>query len=167
MLDVGSRASVPLGAVIWKSVGPGCLGAGLLFGGFWFDLVGAWSSWLFKFYSLHEGCSCYLYIGTYSLFQGSLFPLILLWFMQGSLFPLYGFACPFVLLVSSLYYKLVLLFLIYTILTFDQKKNDKVRYLLAHSFHECVNNYIFLIKLLNYPCDHIIIVKKKNPMWNN
>jgi len=33
-----------------------------------------------------------------------------------------GYVCPFVLLVSSLYCKLVLLFLIYTILTFDQKK---------------------------------------------
>jgi hypothetical protein len=67
------------------------------------------------------------------LVQGSLFALILgclresvpstfcsarlscLWFVQGSLFPLPGYVCIYVLLVSSL-------FLIYTILTFDQKK---------------------------------------------
>jgi hypothetical protein len=42
-----SREHVPFGAVDWKSVGPGCLGAGLLFGGFWFGLVGAWSPRIF------------------------------------------------------------------------------------------------------------------------
>ena len=69
------------------------------------------------------------------LVQGSLFALILgclresvpstfcstrlscLWFVQGSLFPLPGYVCIYVLLVSSL-------FLIYTILTFDKNNNN-------------------------------------------
>jgi hypothetical protein len=36
--------------------------------------------------------------------------------------PLPGYVSPYVLLVSNLYRKLVLLFWIYTILTFDKKK---------------------------------------------
>jgi hypothetical protein len=48
--------------------------------------------------------------------------LVFLRFVQGSLFPLPGYVCLYVLLVSSLFRKLVLLFFIYTILTFDQKK---------------------------------------------
>jgi hypothetical protein len=51
--------------------------------------------------------------------------LVLLWFVQGSLFPLTAYVSLFVLLVSSLYRKLVLLFLIYILLTFDQKKKKK------------------------------------------
>jgi hypothetical protein len=53
-----------------KSAGPGCLGVGLLFGCLGFSLVGACSSRLFVFffvYSLHEGCSYYLVVGSCSL----------------------------------------------------------------------------------------------------
>jgi hypothetical protein len=65
-----------------------------------------------------------LYKGGYSLYF--LFrKLVLLWLVQGSLFPLPGYVCLFVLLVSSLFRKLVLLFLIYTILTFDKKKKKR------------------------------------------
>jgi hypothetical protein len=48
---VGSHAGSLLDSRVLslKSVGPGCLGVGLLFGGFWFGLVGAWSSRLFVF----------------------------------------------------------------------------------------------------------------------
>jgi hypothetical protein len=46
------------------------------------------------------------------------------WFIQGNLSPLLGYVSLFVLLVSSLFCKLVLRFLIYTILTFDQKRKS-------------------------------------------
>jgi hypothetical protein len=71
-----SRELVPFAAVDRKSIGRGYLGAGLLFGGFWFGLVGAGSLRLFVllFRSLHEGCSCYLNMGSYSISLGSIFP---------------------------------------------------------------------------------------------
>jgi hypothetical protein len=41
--------------------------------------------------------------------------------------PLPGYVSPYVLLVSNLYRKLVLLFWIYTILTFDKKKKKALK----------------------------------------
>ena len=92
------------------------------------------------FCSLYEGCHAICIWDLIPFFQGSVFPLILLWFMQGSLFPLPGFVCPFVLLVSNLYYKLVLLFLIYTILTFDKKKNKYRSVEMASSLSHHIRN---------------------------
>jgi hypothetical protein len=45
-----------------------------------------------------------------------------------------GFSSLYVLLVSSLYRKLVLLFLIYNILTFDQKNKERAFTLVVASF---------------------------------
>ena len=69
-------------------------------------------------FALHEGCPC-SYIWDPIPFLGLAF--------AGENVPLYSpfeFACN-VLLATSLYRKLVLLFLIYTFLTFDQKKRKK------------------------------------------
>jgi hypothetical protein len=45
--SAGVKDGRPL--VLSLGVGLGCLGAGLLFGGFWFGLVGGWSPRLFVF----------------------------------------------------------------------------------------------------------------------
>jgi hypothetical protein len=79
--------------------------------------------------------------------------LVLLWFVQGSLFPLTDYVYPYVLLVSSLYCKLVLLFLIYTILTFDQKK--KVFINLHFHTHTLTYAYGLYIALLYYFCSFV------------
>jgi len=74
-------------------------------------------------FSLHEGCSCYLVMGSCSL--GSFFREHVT-FSYLALFLCLLFGVCTVLLVSSLYCKLVLLFLIYKILTFDKKKNNSL-----------------------------------------
>jgi len=86
-----------------------------LLGRFWCMIIAIWLWCLFKgtcsfWFRLYKGvCSlCFLFR-----------KLVLLWFVQGNLFPLPGYVYPFILLVSSLFRKLVLLFFIYTILTFD------------------------------------------------
>jgi len=73
----------------------------------WCLFKGAYSFWLCK-----GVCSLYFMFSK----------LVLHWFLQGNLFPLTRYVCLLVLLASSLFCKLVLRFLIYTILTFDQKK---------------------------------------------
>ena len=72
----------------------------------------------------HLECYCFVFerlLSDLSLYF-QLYLELLHWFIQGNLFPLTGYVCLSVLLVSSLFCKLVLRFLIYTILTFDQKK---------------------------------------------
>jgi hypothetical protein len=125
------------------------LSVGLLLEVFLFGLMrGCFPKLFVVYYALHEGCSCFgssvarcgslvpvlLVVGCFagSMYRGSLFSA---WLVLGSMFhgtrlcvllwsresvPLASVYS--VLLVSSLYRKLVLLFLIYILLTFDQKK---------------------------------------------
>jgi len=95
-LDHGSTCATTL--LGWKEF---CL----LFAGRCFFVMLLWGS-LFPLIRLFKG-----FYSLYFLFC----KLVLLWFVQGSLFPLPGFVCPFC--IAS--FQLVLLFLIYTILTFD------------------------------------------------
>jgi len=91
-----------------------------LFGWFWFSLVGACPSRLFVFVlsipCMRDVHAIWLWVLVPFSVHGSLF---LLMFCSREPVPSAYTCTTFVLLVSSLYCKLVLLFLIYTILTFD------------------------------------------------
>jgi hypothetical protein len=135
---------VPLGEALhalccwWSSVGPGCLAlVSLCLLHHWLLLPYTWImqigfAWLFLLqgpptrpspplagFSLHEGCSCYLVMGSCSL--GSFFREHVPFSYLALFSCLLSGVCT-ALLVSSLYCKLVMLFLIYKILTFDKKK---------------------------------------------
>jgi len=106
-----------------------------LFGWFWFSLVGACPSRLFVFVlsipRMRDVHAIWMWVLVPFSVHGSLF---LLMFCSREPVPSACTCTTFVLLVSSLYCKLVLLFLIYTILTFDQKKKDQASFIYIYIY---------------------------------